>query len=90
MTLNLMKLKKANTDMPDISKCSGESCPLKEDCFRYKSPPSQLQSYFMAPPVIDGKCRYFIQNPSYLHEKYKIENEHAEGRESRDQETDSA
>ena len=32
--------------MPDITKCRGENCPLKESCYRYTSKDSFRQSYF--------------------------------------------
>jgi hypothetical protein len=32
--------------MPDISKCNGVNCPLKETCYRYTSEPSEFwQAY---------------------------------------------
>ena len=27
--------------MPDISKCNGTNCPLKETCYRYTSEPNE-------------------------------------------------
>jgi hypothetical protein len=37
--------------MPDISMCSGEKCPLKENCYRFLATPNEFrQSYFMNPP----------------------------------------
>lgn len=46
--------------MTDITKCSGDSCPLKENCFRYKAKDSCWQSYFVGTPIDEnGKCEYF-------------------------------
>lgn len=49
--------------MPDISMCSGKSCPVKKKCYRYKAKPSEYQSYFAEPPIKikDGvaKCDYY-------------------------------
>ena len=36
----------------DISKCSGEDCPIKEKCYRFTAPTSEfMQSYFFKPPL---------------------------------------
>lgn len=36
--------------MPDITKCIGTNCPLKENCYRYTSKSSHYQSFFMEVP----------------------------------------
>lgn len=36
--------------MADIAMCSGQDCPLKEQCYRHKATPRIWQSYFMNPP----------------------------------------
>jgi len=41
---------------PDIAKCLGTNCPYKETCYHYTSKPSDWQSYFLEPPIKDGKC----------------------------------
>lgn len=47
--------------MPDISKCQGTGCPLKNECYRYRAAPYKfMQSYLSEPPYKDGKCPYFI------------------------------
>jgi len=46
-------------DMPDIAKCEGGNCPLKNKCYRYISADSMRQSYFIEPPYIDDQCDYF-------------------------------
>lgn len=45
--------------MPDIAKCWGGDCPVKENCFRYTAKPSDRQSYFVNPPYENGKCVYY-------------------------------
>ena len=43
--------------MPDITMCPGTDCPQKEKCYRFTAKPSEyMQSYFMKPPIKDGKC----------------------------------
>jgi hypothetical protein len=43
--------------MPDITMCNGEGCPAKESCYRFTAKPSSfMQSYFLEPPIKDGKC----------------------------------
>ena len=44
--------------MTDITKCTGADCDLKMTCYRYTAPTGMLQSYFMNPPIKDGKCEY--------------------------------
>jgi len=42
---------------PDICMCLGTNCPYKESCYRFTAKPSEyMQSYFMNPPIKDGKC----------------------------------
>jgi len=42
---------------PDITMCRGTNCPYKESCYRYTAKPSEfIQSWFMKPPIEDGKC----------------------------------
>jgi len=43
----------------DITKCSGENCPMKESCYRFTAEAGQMQSYFIEPPIKDGKCEYY-------------------------------
>lgn len=46
--------------MIDISKCSGDKCSRKEQCYRYRVIGSEHQSYFY-PLKSDGTCDAFIQ-----------------------------
>lgn len=45
--------------MPDICMCPGGNCPKKESCFRYLADPGLMQSYFLDPPIEEGKCQYY-------------------------------
>jgi len=54
--------------MTDITKCTGEGCPLKEKCYRYLAKSSEhYQSYFQKPPFKNYKtdakivteCEYY-------------------------------
>lgn len=46
--------------MPDITMCEGTGCPAKESCYRFTATPSEFrQSYFVEPPIKDGKCEYY-------------------------------
>ena len=45
---------------PDITMCSGEGCPVKEKCYRFTAKPNEYrQSYFVEPPIRDGKCDHY-------------------------------
>ena len=46
--------------MTDITKCKGEDCPLRENCWRYKAPADDLyQSWFVDIPFEDGECEHY-------------------------------
>lgn len=46
--------------MPDICKCEGGDCPLKESCLRYMIRPLEInQAYFLNPPFKEGKCNHY-------------------------------
>jgi hypothetical protein len=46
--------------MADITKCKGTDCPLKENCYRFTAKSNDVyQSYFVDPPIKDGKCDMF-------------------------------
>lgn len=49
--------------MPDISKCPGGNCPIKETCYRYTATPSKWrQSYFAETPIKeDNTCDHFME-----------------------------
>jgi hypothetical protein len=43
--------------MPDITMCPGTNCPQREKCYRFTAKPDEYwQSYFIDPPIKDGKC----------------------------------
>lgn len=54
--------------MPDITKCYGESCPSKENCYRFTATPNEYrQAYWMHTPIIEEpigaqSCQYFMPN----------------------------
>ena len=51
--------------MPDITKCEGRQCELKDTCYRYTSKASEFrQSYFCTPPLTinengEQECEYY-------------------------------
>lgn len=45
--------------MPDIAMCTGDDCPVKENCWRFLAPPDRYQSQFAAPPHTEEGCEYF-------------------------------
>jgi hypothetical protein len=52
--------------MPDICKCQGYDCKMKEKCYRYtaKDTPN-WQSYFSENPAEkDGTCKYYMEDYS--------------------------
>jgi len=55
--------------MPDISMCSNDTCPLREQCYRFTAEPNPYrQSYGTFKPEIDEdkvECKYFIDNKKY-------------------------
>ena len=49
--------------MTDITKCFGEDCDKRDDCYRYTAPDGYWQSYFQAKNVSDvmtGECTHQI------------------------------
>jgi hypothetical protein len=44
--------------MTDITKCTGEGCPLKDTCYRFTATTGMYQSFFFESPIKDGKCEY--------------------------------
>ena len=37
--------------MADITKCSGDGCTIKQNCYRFTAKDSSNQSYFLEPPL---------------------------------------
>lgn len=61
--------------MADITKCSGDDCPLKDKCYRYTAVADEFwQAFFVKPPgqYIENQfvCKEFWGNEEYL--KHKI------------------
>jgi hypothetical protein len=50
--------------MADISMCSGEGCPKKENCYRYTAYANEfMQSYFTEVPLKEDKtCEWYWDN----------------------------
>jgi len=50
--------------MADITKCSGQDCPIKKKCYRYTAIDGYWQSYFFASPINrdTGECDKFWNN----------------------------
>jgi hypothetical protein len=82
--------KQKQTQMPDISMCTGGSCMLRLHCHRYTAKAEELgQSFFSEPPyklnmmfdehhngfgVATLSCAYFWNNKEYQDERPKLEN----------------
>lgn len=47
--------------MPDIAKCTGVGCSLKEKCYRFTSEAEDYQAYFLKPPIKKNKCDYILK-----------------------------
>ncbi|MBC8552238.1 MAG: hypothetical protein H8D23_21620 [Candidatus Brocadiales bacterium] len=46
--------------MPDITKCTDDSCPMRWKCYRFMVAPSEYrQSYFEKSPRDGSECEYF-------------------------------
>jgi lipopolysaccharide biosynthesis protein len=56
--------------MPDITMCSGAACKQREECYRHKAEPSDLQSYFTETPrnFHNDTCVYFWKMEEDKHE----------------------
>lgn len=59
--------------MADITKCHGDMCPNKEQCYRYTAVSSECrQSYFINTPIKDdGTCQEFWEDPYQKYEREK-------------------
>jgi hypothetical protein len=59
--------------MADITKCKGEGCPVKENCYRFTALADEYyQSYFVESPFKDGKCDMFWgENANYIFDLLK-------------------
>jgi len=58
--------------MADITKCPGYDCPFKEKCYRFTAEPSEYQSYFLEPPIKEGKCdMYWGEDAEFIWNQLK-------------------
>jgi hypothetical protein len=50
--------------MANITKCTGDNCPIKEKCYRFTAISSKYQSWFSPPYGRDepNTCYYFLSN----------------------------
>lgn len=52
--------------MPDISKCHGGTCPLRDRCYRFTSKPSEFRQAWLAEvpygKVEPNACRFYMPN----------------------------
>jgi len=39
--------------------CTGDGCPVRENCWRHMAPASDWQSYFAPPPFTEEGCEYY-------------------------------
>ena len=51
--------------MTDITKCTGEGCPFKFQCYRFTAPMGNYQSMFVDVPFEDGGCNYYWLNETF-------------------------
>ena len=50
--------------MPDITKCTGTGCTMKEHCYRYTAPDSYCQAYDNFAYIGNGHgCRMILADP---------------------------
>jgi hypothetical protein len=52
--------------MSDICLCSGNTCTLKLDCYRYTAEILGRQDFFGSPPFKDGICEFFLDNSQQI------------------------
>lgn len=45
--------------MTDITKCTGEGCKFKLQCYRFTAPMGTYQSMFVEVPIKDEGCDYY-------------------------------
>lgn len=56
--------------MPDITKCRGEDCNLKDTCWRHRAPSDFRQSYFYrSPQDEEGFCQYYWPDEEEIKKK---------------------
>ena len=54
-------LKNLKRNNMDITKCSDDTCPLKDICYRFTSEADpEMQSYFIDSPRDQDKCEMFM------------------------------
>ena len=55
-----------NTMNHDITHCSGEGCPKRRKCYRYRAYKemhiAEVVQVFIEPPYFEGECKFFIED----------------------------
>lgn len=55
-----------NTMNHDITHCSGEGCPKRYKCYRYRAYVemhiAEVVQVFTEPPYFEGECKFFIED----------------------------
>lgn len=46
--------------MTDMTKCRGEGCPHRDDCWRYLAPASYVQAWADFDAQQDKPCSFFV------------------------------
>lgn len=50
----------------DITHCSGEGCPKRHKCYRYRAYVemhiAEVVQVFTEPPYFEGECKFFIED----------------------------
>ena len=61
--------------MADISKCVGNDCPKKKNCYRFTVESDEyIQSYFTVPPIKEnGECDYYWPNKPEKNDRNSIQ-----------------
>jgi hypothetical protein len=48
--------------VPDLTLCTGEKCPIKLECYRYRAKPRAKQDYVLFHyNLVAEKCYYFME-----------------------------
>lgn len=60
------QLTKHDTMNHDITHCSGEGCPKRHKCYRYRAYVemhiAEVVQVFTEPPYFEGECKFFIED----------------------------
>ena len=45
--------------MVDISKCEGDGCEIRSDCYRFTAKANEHRQSYMKPPTVGKNCEYY-------------------------------